>query len=178
MKRSSKRSRRADGSPREGRRLAPTGQGTEVEELRLSIPPEAGYIAMARMFAGSVARHFGCAEDVVEDVKVAVSEACTNSVKAHRDRGNSDPVELRARFDDEGITIEVVDAGGGFDSELHHAIVEGAATPAGGLYEGSLGLTLIRALFPRTEIVRNGDHGTTVRFVVPAGGRDEPPTLD
>ena len=124
---------------------------------------------MARMFAGSVARHGGCDEDVVEDVKVAVSEACTNSVKAHRDRGNSEPIELVARLDDAEITFEVVDAGGGIDTALQHAIAESAATPAAGLYEGSLGLMLIRSLFPGTEIIRNGDHGTTVRFVVPAG---------
>ena len=155
-------------------------QETDVEELRLSIPPEPGYIAMARMFAGSVARHFGCDEDVVEDVKVAVSEACTNSVKAHRDRGNVEPIELLARMDDEEITFEVVDAGGGIDTALQKAITEGTATPVGGLYEGSLGLMLIRSLFPGTEIIRNGDHGTTVRFVVPAGlnESDEIVTLD
>ena len=150
----------------------------EQEQLRLSIPPEPGYIAMARMFAGSVARHFGCEEDVVEDVKVAVSEACTNSVKAHRDRQNNQPVELVAHIGDEDLTFEVVDSGGGFDIELHKAVAEGAATPAAGLYEGSLGLTLIRSLFPSTEIVADSN-GTTVRFVVPAGiNREETVTLD
>jgi len=149
--------------------VSPAKQETDVEDLRLSIPPEPGYIAMARMFAGSVARHFGCDEDVVEDVKVAVSEACTNSVKAHRDRKNNEPIELVARLDEDGITFEVVDAGGGIDTSLQEAINENAATPAAGLYEGSLGLMLIRSLFPGAEIVRNGDRGTTVRFVAPAG---------
>lgn len=147
-------------------------QETEVEELRLSIPPEPGYIAMARMFAGSVARHFGCDEDVVEDVKVAVSEACTNSVKAHRDRGNTEPIELLARLDAADVMFEVVDAGGGIDTALQKAIADSAATPAAGLYEGSLGLMLIQSLFPSTEIIRNGDHGTTVRFIVPVGFAD------
>jgi serine/threonine-protein kinase RsbW len=121
------------------------------------------------MFAGSVARHYGCDEDVVEDVKVAVSEACTNSVKAHRDRESGEPIELAARMNDGEITFEIVDAGGGIDTELQKAITENAATPAAGLYEGSLGLMLIRSLFPGAEIIRNGDHGTTVRFNVPAG---------
>lgn len=125
---------------------------------------------MARMFAGSVARHFGCDEDVVEDVKVAVSEACTNSVKAHRERENSEPIDLLARLGDSELTFVIVDSGGGFDAELQKAVAEGAVTPATGLYEGSLGLTLIRALFPSTEIINN-DGGATVRFVVPAGPR-------
>ena len=152
---------------------SPEGR-TDLEQLRLSIPPEPGYIAMARMFAASVARHLGCDEDVVEDVKVAISEACTNSVKAHRETGNADPIDLRARIGEGDVTFEIVDSGGGFDADLHKAVSESAATPASGLYEGSLGLQLIRALFPETEIVTN-DGGTTVRFVVPAGTSDAAP---
>jgi len=142
-------------------------QQAGVDQLRLAIPPEAGYIAMARMFAGSVARHYGCDEDVVEDVKVAVSEACTNSVKAHHDSGTIEPIELRARALNGDLSFEVVDSGRGIDTELQAAVQQGAATPPAGLYEGSLGLTLIRALFPGAEILRNDDRGTTVRFVVP-----------
>ncbi len=137
---------------------------------------------MARMFAGSVARHFGCDEDVVEDIKVAVSEACTNSVKAHRDSGTSEPVELRARTLDGELTFEIVDAGAGIDTKIERAVASESATPAAGLYEGSLGLTLIRALFPGAEITRNDDRGTTVRFVVPVGPspdrNDDMTTLD
>jgi serine/threonine-protein kinase RsbW len=145
-------------------------QQADVEQLRLAIPPEAGYIAMARMFAGSVARHYGADEDVVEDVKVAVSEACTNSVKAHHDSGTAEPIELRAHEQNGDLTFQIVDSGKGIDTELQDAVQQGAATPAAGLYEGSLGLTLIRSLFPGAEILRNDDRGTTVRFVVPVEG--------
>ncbi len=141
-------------------------QQEDVEQLRCAVPPEAGYIAMARMFAGSVARHYGCDEDVVEDVKVAVSEACTNSVKAHRESGTNQPIELRAQETNGDLTFEIVDSGKGIDTEMEAAVQQGAATPAAGLYEGSLGLTLIRSLFPGAEISRNDDRGTTVRFVV------------
>lgn len=125
---------------------------------------------MARMFAGSVARHYGADEDVVEDVKVAVSEACTNSVKAHHDSGTVEPIELRAHESNGDLTFEIVDSGKGIDTDLQAAVQQGAATPAAGLYEGSLGLTLIRSLFPGAEILRNDDRGTMVRFVVPVEG--------
>jgi serine/threonine-protein kinase RsbW len=135
-----------------------------TDQLQLAIPPEPGYIAMSRMFAASVARHYGADEDVVEDLKVAVSEACTNSVKAHRDGGTNDAIYLRARYVDGMIEFEIVDSGIGIDPALQAAAAEGIVTPAAGLYEGSLGLTLIRSLFPNTEIFRNEDRGTTVRF--------------
>ncbi len=148
-------------------------QQEDVEQLRLAIPPEAGYIAMARMFAGSVSRHYGCDEDVVEDVKVAVSEACTNSVKAHRDGGTNESIELRAHARDGELTFEIVDSGKGIDAEMQAAVQQGAVTPAAGLYEGSLGLALIRSLFPGAEISRNDDRGTTVRFVIKVDGVPE-----
>ena len=147
-------------------------QGTErqmgVDQLQLAIPAEPGYIAMSRMFAAAVARHYGADEDVVEDLKVAVSEACTNSVKAHREGGTTEPIQLRARQVDDAIEFQIVDSGIGIDPDLQ-AAADSAITPAAGLYEGSLGLTLIRSLFPSAEIVRNEDRGTTVRFLVPVG---------
>lgn len=137
--------------------------------LTLRIPPDAGFIAMARMFAAAVARHFACDEDAVEDLKVAVSEACTNSVKAHADAGATDPIVLNACLRDDHVEFEIVDAGVGIDVERHLAVTEGTGTPPAGLYEGSLGLTLIKALFPDAQITRNSDRGTTVRFSLPSG---------
>jgi anti-sigma regulatory factor (Ser/Thr protein kinase) len=57
----------------------------------------------------------------------------------------------------------VVDDGVGIDPEI--ARREQTMTPPTGLQEGSLGLVLIRSLFPDTEIGagRTG-RGTTVRF--------------
>ena len=149
-----------------------------TDQLQLAIPPEPGYIAMARMFAASVARHFGSDEDVVEDLKVAVSEACTNSVKAHRDGGTDEPIQLRARRIEAGLELEIVDSGVGIDPALQAAAADGTITPAAGLYEGSLGLTLIRSLFPGTEIFRNEGRGTTVRLSVPLGEDAERISID
>jgi len=149
-----------------------------TDRLQLAIPPEPGYIAMSRMFAASVARHYGCDEDIVEDLKVAISEACTNSVKAHRDGGTEEPIQLRARRVDDTLEFEVVDSGMGIDPALQAAAADAAVTPAAGLYEGSLGLSLIRSLFPNTEILRNEDRGTTVRFTVPLGDGSERISLD
>jgi serine/threonine-protein kinase RsbW len=156
-------------------------QETGTDRLLLQIPPEAGFIAMARMFGASVARHFGCDEGAVEDVKIAISEACTNSVKAHHDVGSTDPIELSAHAIDDKLIFEIVDAGPGIDIERHLAPDE-TATPPGGLYEGSLGLTLIEALFPDAHIARNADRGTTVRFTLATGtalfeGIDQVPEL-
>src|SRR5437870_3353979 len=83
-------------------------------------------------------------------------------VKAHRESGTTESIELRAYARNGELTFEIVDSGKGIDTEMQAAVQQGAATPAAGLYEGSLGLALIRSLFPGAEISRNDDRGTTV----------------
>jgi serine/threonine-protein kinase RsbW len=133
-----------------------------ADRLELSVPPDPGSVAMARMFAASVARHFGCDEDVVEDVKVAMSEACTNAVKAHESAGVSEPIRIIAAPIENGLQFEVIDAGEGIDPT--GTAVDPTATPPSGLYEGSLGLVLIRSLFGSLDIGQNRGRGTRVRF--------------
>jgi len=142
-------------------------QVTAVERLELAIPPYPGSIAMARIFGASVTRHFGCGEDSVEDVKIALSEACTNSVKAHQDNGVEEPIRIIGTAEENELVFEVVDAGPGIDPERHLSASDN--TPPAGLFEGSLGLTVIRSLFPDAEIGPNDDVGTTVRFAVKRG---------
>jgi serine/threonine-protein kinase RsbW len=112
------------------------------------------------MFAGAVCRHFWVDEDRVEDVKIAVSEACTNAVKAHQAAGIADPVVVRAHFDGALLSFEVSDVGHGFEPSAEDA------PDLTGLQEGSLGLTLIHALFENAYVV-SGERGTTVRFSLP-----------
>lgn len=143
--------------------IAQMAPQTDAVLFRLSLPPDASYIGVSRMFAASIARHFECPEEVVEDVKIAISEACTNAVKAHRDASIVEPIVLNVRGAGQTLAFELVDNGPGFELLAPHAET---ITPVAGLYEGSLGLSLIRALFPGAEIVRNAERGMTVRFTV------------
>jgi len=136
------------------------------DELVLALPPEPELIAVARLFAAGACRQLGCDEDRIDDVKIAISESVTNAVKAHIEGGITLPIRISIRLEDESIGFEVSDAGPGFDA----AAVEGgeALTPPAGLYEGSLGLTLIQALFPDMRIHRNEHRGMTLGFSVEA----------
>lgn len=138
-------------------------EATEVFEL--AIPPAPESVSVCRLFVGAVARHYAVDEDAVGDLKVAVSEAVTNAIKAHEEVGR-DHVAVRVRVvcDDQSCRVEVRDEGPGFQPPP--PVSEGAITPPLGLYEGSLGLLLIRTLFPEAEIVAGEKGGTTVRFAV------------
>ena len=129
----------------------------------LEIDPDPQLVPTARMFAATVARQLGCPEEAVLDVKIAVSEACTNAVQAHLDRKVDTPIRLSVEEEGPGLVYEVQDAGHGIDEmppeppEVFRRAVDGQVEDQG------MGLALIRALFPSAEFATQGD-GTLVRF--------------
>jgi serine/threonine-protein kinase RsbW len=131
----------------------------------LEIDPDPKLVPTARMFAATVARQLGCPEDAVLDVKIAVSEACTNAVQAQIDRNVETPVRLKVEEQGPGLVYEVQDAGHGIDEipeeppEVFQRAVEGTVDDQG------MGLALIRALFPSAEFEPRGE-GTVVRFQI------------
>ena len=62
-------------------------------------------------YSATVARLVGCPEDTVYDVKIAVSEACTNAVLAHSN--DDSPILLRVQEQPNKLIYEVSDAGPG-----------------------------------------------------------------
>jgi hypothetical protein len=131
-------------------------EGTFVLEL----PDDPAFVATARLFAAALARHFGCDEDTVQDVKLAVSEACTAAVA---DRGTA-PVRLEAaaeggalRFDVcclEGPTGRPAAGGDARTARLERPI-------------GPTGVQLIGALFADAATVQDADGTARIRFSVP-----------
>lgn len=135
-------------------------------DFALEVPPTPDQVRTARLFAAAVARHFGYPEERIEDLKLAVSEACTNAIKAHSGSNLDEVVAIRAHQESGILRFDVIDAGPGFDQPALDD--EATRTPATGLHEGSLGLSVIRSLFPEVEIRRNDPRGMTVSFTISA----------
>lgn len=138
-------------------------------EFSLELAPEPRFVSTARMFAASIARHYGCTEDLVQDVKVAISEACSHSVKAHTEADTDDPIELRIGFEGGKLRYQIVDAGTGVP-ELPRDLTTLVANDPAELLEGGVGLVLIHALFPDAEVGANEPAGTYVRFSLAVNG--------
>ena len=56
-------------------------QGGDRDCIQLSLPLNAAYVSAARLTASSVANRMGFSTDEIEDIKAAVSEACTFVIK-------------------------------------------------------------------------------------------------
>jgi anti-sigma regulatory factor (Ser/Thr protein kinase) len=118
----------------------------------LEIPAVPVHLGTARTFSSQIARHAGVGDAVVEDVKLAVSEACAGSVDPV---GAGERVVIRSSLGPEVVAFEV-EGGGDFAPDLSQ--------------DGPARLDLIRTLFPDASLNRHDDGRTTVRFSVPFGG--------
>ncbi len=138
-----------------------------AEELSIDFPPKAEYVSMARRAVAAMARVSSVADSVVEDAKLAVSEACTNAVTSNARLSEKEPVRLRAAMLADSLVVEVVDRGGGIPHGLS------ADGPSDGFssqefsLETNLSLPLIRGLVDDVEILIADDGERVVRMRLP-----------
>ncbi|HUP87247.1 MAG TPA: ATP-binding protein [Acidimicrobiales bacterium] len=133
--------------------------------IELEIPARPEYVALARLVVSSLAStRRDLADDRVDDLKVAVSEACTNAIEAHHSAETHDSVVVRCTEFDDRLQIEIEDRGEGFDPDSlpeHPPVTD----PERLNFERGLGIPLIRTLVDEVEIDSSGD-GTKVSLVM------------
>jgi len=132
-----------------------TGEGQSV---RLTIPARAEYITLGRLALTAIAGVRPVSDETLHDLKLALTEACTNSVKHAYGNGGGD-IEIVYLLEPDRLVVEVGDMGSGF---------EPGGLPPGDeseLEEGGLGIEIIRALADEVEIGPRGDGGSKLRFV-------------
>ncbi|GAC1327257.1 MAG: ATP-binding protein [Mycobacteriales bacterium] len=78
-------------------------------EVRFSALP--AHVRTARLIASAVARRTGVDEAVLDEVRLAVGEACARAVGLHQEFAADRPVELQLSDDNDRFTVVVVDAG-------------------------------------------------------------------
>lgn len=133
--------------------------------VELEIPARAEFLAVARLVvvaAASIEPSF--TEERIDNLRLAVSEACANAINAQAKVGVDDQVKIRCDLTDDRIEVEVVDQGPGFDPDSLFVLPE-PTDPARLEFEHGLGIPLMRTLTDETEITTS-PAGTAVRLVV------------
>jgi serine/threonine-protein kinase RsbW len=125
--------------------------------LSFTMPAKPENIVFCRLALSGLARTREIDPEVLADMKLAVTEACSNSVR-HAYGDGVGAVSVRIELDEEAIAIEVVDEGQGFVPPADHL---GAVE----LREGGMGLALIRALSDELVVSAGRDgRGSRVSF--------------
>lgn len=131
--------------------------------IKMTIPTDASNISVVRMTASSIANRVGFNIDEIDDVKIAVSEACTNVIKYSKvpcfdlvfDAGN------------DYIEIEIQDSGVGHNfSELKEPSFNNDPE------EGGLGIYIIKMLMDDVVIESQINKGTSI-YMKKEMGREE-----
>lgn len=135
---------------------ATNGKGPTV---RLTIPARAEYITLCRLALTGIARVRDLSDEVLADLKLALTEAASNSVRhAYVGEEPAGMVEISYELLPDRLVIEVTDEGEGFDP----AEPDG---PPEELSEGGLGIAIIRAIADEVEIGKQPDgRGSRLRF--------------
>ncbi len=134
------------------------------ECVKLVIPCHPKYVAVVRLALTGVAARTDLTVDDIEDVKVAVSEACTNVIDhAFADEETGDkrpPIEIVFYPRDEEVLVEVTDEGSGFDPKR---VV--LADDVLGDKQGGLGLYLMQRLMDKVEVQSAPGSGTKIKMI-------------
>jgi serine/threonine-protein kinase RsbW len=122
----------------------------ETPDLSLTLPARAENVAVVRHAIGGLGEALDVPDQTLSDVKLAVTEACTNTV-VHAYPGGEGPLEVTAYLRDERLMIVVRDEGRG--------IVPRTDSPGLGL-----GLPLIATLAEALELGTDDAQRTEVRM--------------
>ncbi|MFF5146660.1 ATP-binding protein [Streptomyces sp. NPDC013157] len=131
-------------------------------ELRFSALPE--HVRTARLVAAAVARRAGVDEAVLDEVRLAVGEACSRAVGLHQAAGITEPVRVALVEEEKQFSIEVGDeaprsvpgdraSGGAADADVETE-------------EDEMGLAVISGLVDDVEVTA-GEHGGLIRMTWP-----------
>ncbi|AOY78246.1 histidine kinase [Clostridium formicaceticum] len=125
--------------------------------IKLSVPNKPEYVSIIRLTISGIANRMGFDIEEIEDIKVAISEACTNAI-THGICQEEENFNVDFYTDEEKLVISVYDNGKGC---LSHNI----KTPnIEELKEGGLGIFIIKSLMDDVEISSNCGKGTIIKM--------------
>jgi serine/threonine-protein kinase RsbW len=131
----------------------------EAHSVRLTIPARAEYISLGRLALTGLAGVRPVPDETLHDLKLALTEACTNSVRHAYQDGREGKVEIVYELEPDRFAVEVGDEGSGFEPAPDPDDLDRD------LEEGGLGIAIIRAVADEVEIGPRANGGSRLRFV-------------
>ncbi|SDE07789.1 serine/threonine-protein kinase RsbW [Paenibacillus sp. UNCCL117] len=126
---------------------------SESRVVCLSVPAEPEYIDLVRLTLYGISSKLGFSYEEIEDMKVAVAEACNNAVVHAYEPGRPGVMEVRFERIQDGLRITVKDEGPSFDYEAKAERAESLHDKTlNEINVGGLGIYLMQALMDDVEV--------------------------
>jgi len=130
--------------------------------VRLTFPAKAEYLLLARLALSGLARELPLGDELLADLKLAVTEACGNAVR-HAYSGVEGDVMVVFTVDDSRLLMTVEDQGRGITAPDSP---EDEAGERVGPIESGMGMPIIRAVVDELAVEQGANgRGTIVRMV-------------
>lgn len=124
------------------------------ETIKMEITANPEYVSIIRLTTSGIANKVGFCIDDIEDLKVAISEACTNAIKHSLD----DRFTIIYSMIENGLTIEIIDNGKGYDrSTVSEPDIDN-------LKESGMGLFIIESLMDDVIVESQEGKGTSIKM--------------
>jgi anti-sigma regulatory factor (Ser/Thr protein kinase) len=132
--------------------------------VELQLPPLPHHVRTARLVGVAAARRAGLSDELVDELRWALGEACSRAVALHAAHSLDAPVRVMLREDTAGLTVEVLDQGPGHqpaDDTSPEALFDGDDSDDG--VDPRVSLAVLSGLVDDVEVSSAAD-GTTVRL--------------
>ena len=165
--------------------------------VEMTFTPLPAHVRTARLVATAVARRSGVAENLLDEVRLAVGEACSRAVEVHQRHCPGEPVRVALTGDPKRFEVVVTNTAAGGEEAGWSAVPADGGVPGHGAdgtgepdsadgrglaefpaaLPGELGLAVIAGLADDVQVSRSGS-GLSIRMSWPTGqGSDQVPAI-
>lgn len=131
----------------------------EFEKISMVFPCNPNFVSVIRLTLSGIANRIGFNMDDIEDMKVCISEACTNAIKHSKE----DHFDLNFYVFADKMAIEVIDNGIGYnESSVEDPDPQNPKT-------SGLGLFIIKTLMDEVEVKTCEQCGTIIKMTKMVG---------
>lgn len=125
-------------------------------QVAICLPRDGQSVGLVRDIVGHAFQIFGVAPATIDEVRLALSEACTNVVQH---AAADDDYEVRLFVDEAECSIRVINTGGEFDARSLAGVMPDPSSPRG------RGVAIMQAVMDRVEFSVEPEVGTIVHLI-------------
>jgi anti-sigma regulatory factor (Ser/Thr protein kinase) len=138
--------------------------------VEMTFTPLPAHVRTARLVATAVARRSGVAEALLDEVRLAVGEACSRAVEVHQEHCPAEPVRVALTGAEKRFEVVVTNTAA-TDGGMEWSAISDPG-PDGQSLPGELGLAVIAGLADDVQVSRTGDGGLSIRMSWPSEEAD------
>ena len=139
----------------------PSALERTAPSVRLEIPPQSAYVAIARLAITSLGRAAGLDEEKLDDLKIAISESCANAVLCVQESDVQSLIEISFTAGDDAVEVVVTHSGATVeDVDAADADSQGFST------QRVMSMALLRSLVDELDLSPRAGGGMQARLLL------------